>query len=395
MKTIFQKKQCRLFILASVLFVQFAGAQTPVQLKLISDTLPKVEGISGKAYLLLEPSTRTILAGNNIHERLVPASLTKVMTAYVVFNAIKSGKISLETTTTVSKLARGQGGSRTYLELGDVVSVDTLLSGMLAHSGNDSAVALAELVGGSVPQFVQLMNETSKALGMNDTLWHNPNGLPQDEHFTSAYDFGILASSIINEYPQYYHYFGIKWFKYNGVNQKNRDRLLFNESINVDGMKTGWTVKAGYCVINSMEKDGMRLVSVVLGAPNPQIRFNDSLALFNYGNDTYEISPYLGDLTQPLKTINVFGANLKSVQLYTQHAPKILVKKDNKPKMSFHITAPDFELGKQLLPANSQYGRIRYYENDQLISDEALYIKQALEPLTWWELTKETFKRAF
>ena len=372
-----------------------AFAKQPIQLKSIAEDLPTVGGISGKAYLLLEPSTQTILAGKNIHERLVPASLTKVMTAYVVFNAIKTKKITLETTTIVSKLARAQGGSRTYLELGDEVSVDTLLKGMLAHSGNDASVALAELISGSVGQFVALMNETSRNLGMRDTFWQNPNGLPQDNHFTSAYDFAILATSTLNEYPQYYPYFGIKWFKYNGVNQKNRDRLLFNDSINVDGMKTGWTVKAGYCVINSMKKNGMRLVSIVLGAPNPQIRFDDSLALFDHGNNNYELLSYLPDLERPLKAINIFGSKLKFTQLYAQNPPKILVKKNLKPKMSFHITAPDLELGQQILPANTQYGRIRYYEDDHLIADEALHIKQTLEPLSWWELTKETLARIF
>ncbi len=340
--------------------------------------------MSAKAYVLLEPYTGRFLLEHNAHTPLPPASLTKVMTAYVVFDAIKKGEITLETTTTVSALARRQDGSRTYLELNDTVTIDTLLRGLLAHSGNDAAVALAEAVSGSVEAFVVRMNETAQMLNMKNTHWMNPNGLPKDGHVTSAYDLGLLSRAIITEYHEYYEYFGLRFFKYAGINQRNRNRLLFRENTLVDGMKTGWTVKAGYCVINSKEIDGMRLVAVILGAKTPESRFTDSETVFKYGFETFKVIKAF-DKTQlsfqaPVKTSEVDWVTVKP----DQEAPVLLMKKSEAVAVVYQPDVPIIEVHK-ILPKHTQLGVVRIFLNNQLMDTYPLFTTAALKPISKWQ----------
>ncbi len=240
-----------------------------------------------KAYYLADFATGTVLASSNAEEQLPPASLTKLMTAYLVFGALKSGGIRLDDQARVSVKAWHQSGTRMFIEPNSHVAVEDLVRGMLIQSGNDASVALAEHVGGSVDDFVVQMNAAAKKLGMKNTQWRNPNGLPARDHYTTAHDLAILAHAIIAEFPEYYRLYSEREFSYNGITQHNRNQLLWRDP-SVDGMKTGYTSAAGYCLVSSAERNGMRLIAVVLGAQNPRLRNDGAKKLLDYGFANYE-----------------------------------------------------------------------------------------------------------
>lgn len=240
-----------------------------------------------KAYYLVDFATDTVLASSDADEQLQPASLTKLMTAYVVFSALKSGRIRVDDQAPVSVKAWHQGGTRMFIEPNSHVMVEDLVRGMLIQSGNDASVALAEFVGGSVEEFVALMNAAATKLGMVNSQWRNPHGLPARDHYTTAHDLAILARAIIAEFPDYYRLYSEREFSYNGITQQNRNQLLWRDP-SIDGMKTGHTSAAGYCLVSSAEREGMRLIAVVLGAESPRLRNDGAKKLLDYGFANYE-----------------------------------------------------------------------------------------------------------
>jgi D-alanyl-D-alanine carboxypeptidase (penicillin-binding protein 5/6) len=246
--------------------------------------LPKVDF---STYYLVDFATDTVLAQSAADEQLPPASLTKLMTAYVVFGALKSGRIKITDQAPVSVKAWHQGGTRMFIEPNSHVAVEDLVRGMLIQSGNDASVALAEFVAGSVDDFVVQMNAAAKRLGMNHSQWRNPHGLPAKDHYTTAHDLAILARAIISEFPDYYRLYSEREFSYNGITQQNRNQLLWRDP-SVDGMKTGHTSAAGYCLVSSAEREGMRLIAVVLGAQSPRQRNDGAKKLLDYGFANYE-----------------------------------------------------------------------------------------------------------
>jgi D-alanyl-D-alanine carboxypeptidase (penicillin-binding protein 5/6) len=243
--------------------------------------------IGAKSYLLLDGSTGTELASLQPDLRLAPASLTKLMTAYVIFNALSEGQTSLTDEVTVSEKAWRTEGSRMFIEVGSRVSVEDLLLGMIVQSGNDASVALAEHIAGTEDVFAQLMNQHAVRLGLTSTKFQNATGLPHEEHYSTARDLGTLAKSIINEFPDYYQWYSVREYEYNDIKQPNRNRLLWRDE-SVDGMKTGRTDDAGFCLISSASRDGMRVISVVLGTASDSARMNGSQALINYGFRFFE-----------------------------------------------------------------------------------------------------------
>ena len=245
---------------------------------------PKVDFTT---YYLVDFATDTVLASNDADEQLPPASLTKLMTAYVVFSALKSGRIKIDDQAPVSVKAWHQSGTRMFIEPNSHVTVNDLVHGMLIQSGNDASVALAEFVGGSFDEFVVQMNVAAKRLGMNNSQWRNPHGLPAHDHYTTAHDLAILAKAIISEFPDYYRLYSEREFSYNGITQQNRNQLLWRDP-SVDGMKTGHTSAAGYCLVSSAEREGMRLIAVVLGAQSPRQRNDGAKKLLDYGFANYE-----------------------------------------------------------------------------------------------------------
>ena len=267
--------------------------------------MPPPPKVAFNNYYVVDAVTGTVLAQSDADEAVPPASLTKLMTGYVVFEALRAGRIRLGDEVTVSEKAWKTGGTRMFIDLHSQVKVEDLVRGMLIQSGNDASVALAEHVAGSVPAFLVLMNERATTLGMKSSTFKNTTGLPAKGHLSSAHDLAILARAIISEFPEYYRLYAEREFSYNGITQQNRNALLRRDS-SVDGMKTGHTASAGYCIVSSAEREGMRLVTVVLGAETVKARNDGALALLNYGFTNYETRK-LFSAGQPLTSAALRG----------------------------------------------------------------------------------------
>lgn len=249
--------------------------------------VPAAPVIGAKSYLLIDSNSGNELASLKPDERLAPASLTKLMTAYAVFVSLRENQIKLADQVTVSEKAWRTPGSRMFIEVGKQVSVEDLLLGMIVQSGNDASVALAEHVAGTESVFAQMMNQYAAALGMRSSQFQNATGLPDENHYSTARDLATLARAIVTEFPEYYRWYSVREFEYNGIAQNNRNSLLWRDP-SVDGMKTGRTDEAGYCLVSSAERDGMRVIAVVLGTASAKARVDGSQALLNYGFRFFE-----------------------------------------------------------------------------------------------------------
>ncbi|MDH5300786.1 MAG: D-alanyl-D-alanine carboxypeptidase [Gammaproteobacteria bacterium] len=247
-------------------------------------TSPKLDA---KAYILMDFNSTNIIAELDSKRTVEPASLTKMMAAYIAFHELEAGKIRAEDQVVISKNAWKMQGSRMFLALDSSVTVNELLHGMIIQSGNDATVALAEHIAGSEESFVSLMNHYAKKLGMNSTHYMNATGLPHKEHYSTAYDLALLARSIIAEFPQHYSLYSEKEYTYNGIRQYNRNKLLWQDKY-VDGIKTGHTDSAGYCLASSAKRGDMRLISVVLGTDSENARATESQKLLTYGFRFFE-----------------------------------------------------------------------------------------------------------
>ena len=251
---------------------------------------PGAPDLSARSYVLLDYTTGQTIVERDADRPVPPASITKLMTAYLVFQALDDGDITLDDQVTVSEKAWRMGGSRMFIEVGKQVTVEQLLQGMIVQSGNDAATALAEYIGGNEESFVAQMNAAAERLGMDASHFENPTGWPADGHEMSARDIATLLSRLIHEFPDLYHYFRQKSYTFNGIKQYNREKLLFRNDW-VDGGKTGHTEEAGYCLATSGAREGMRLVSVVLGTDSDEARNNQAEALLNYGFRFFENVP--------------------------------------------------------------------------------------------------------
>lgn len=248
---------------------------------------PSPPTVNSKAYILIDASTGKIIAEKNSEEKLPPASLTKMMTLYVVSNALHNEQIHLNDNVRISHEAWKIGGSRMFVKEGQEVSIEDLLKGIIVDSGNDACVAVAEHLGGSETGFSEIMNQQAHDLGMKNSHFTDSTGLPDENLYTTAKDLAILGRALVNDFPQYYEWYKQKWFTYNDIRQPNRNRLLWRNS-QVDGIKTGHTNDAGFCLVSSAKRDNMRLISVVLGSPSESIRADDSERLLNYGFRFFE-----------------------------------------------------------------------------------------------------------
>jgi D-alanyl-D-alanine carboxypeptidase (penicillin-binding protein 5/6) len=242
------------------------------------------------AYLLIDFNSGTTIAAQNSQAKLKPASLTKIMTAYIVFDAIKEGHLTLDKTVPVSKKAWQAEGSRMFIEPLKSVTVDELLHGLIIQSGNDAAVALAEAVAGTEEQFALMMNVQAKRIGMRNSHYINATGLPDENHYTTANDLAMITDALIRDFPNDYNrLYKQKEYTYNKITQLNRNRLLWLDG-NVDGVKTGHTEAAGYCLVSSAKRGKIRLISIILGAKSESMRASESQRLLNYGFQFYESS---------------------------------------------------------------------------------------------------------
>ncbi len=245
--------------------------------------VPPAPQINAKGYVLMDARSGAILASKNMNHKMQPASLTKIMTLYIVANELKQGRIKLSDKVRISKEAWHTGGSRLFLKVGSRVPLKTLIEGVVVASGNDACVAISQYIAGSQDSFAHMMNMIAKRLGMKNTHYVDPTGLPRPEHYSTPYDMAVLTRDLINTFPKFYkNWFHLKWITFNNIRQPNRNRLLWRDPY-VDGVKTGHTKEAGYCLVSSAKREGMRLIAVVMGAPTDNSRDTYSQALYNWG----------------------------------------------------------------------------------------------------------------
>jgi D-alanyl-D-alanine carboxypeptidase (penicillin-binding protein 5/6) len=249
--------------------------------------IPAPPIIGAKSYFVVDANTGYELASLAPDKRLAPASLTKLITAYVVFKSLAEHRVALDDQVKISEKAWRTSGSRMFILVGTQVTLQDLLLGMIIQSGNDASVALAEHVAVTESLFVEMMNQYAATLGMHSSHFENATGLPDEQHYSTARDLATIARAIINEFPEYYKWYSIKKFEYNNISQNNRNSLLWRDST-VDGIKTGHTDDAGYCLIASAKRDGMRIVSIVLGTASTKTRTDGSQSLINYGFRFFE-----------------------------------------------------------------------------------------------------------
>ena len=275
--------------------------------------VPRPPSVGAKGYLVEDFHSGQTIAEKNADQRLEPASITKLMSAYVIFNEIRNGTLALEDKVRISKKAWRTEGSRMFVEVNTQVSVADLIKGVIIQSGNDATVALAEQVAGTEEGFASLMNHYAQKLGMNNSHFVNSTGLPDKDHYTTARDIARVARALIAEFPEYYQWYSQRSFTYNGITQYNRNKLLWRDE-SVDGLKTGHTDSAGYCLVTSAERHGMRLISVVLGTKSEEARADASQALLNYGFRFFETHK-LYDAGSKLASTRVWKGAAENVDL--------------------------------------------------------------------------------
>lgn len=310
---------------------------------LVMAQVPQPPEIAARNYLLVDVTAGQVLASKDVDAQIEPASLTKLMTAYVVFDALRAKKVTLEQTLPVSVKAWKMPGSRMFIDPKMQVKVDDLLSGMIIQSGNDASMALAEGVGGSEENFVRLMNEQAKALGMTNTHFDNPEGLPVATHLTTARDMALLAQRLMKDFPEYMHYYATKNYRYPGTpqsNSYNRNSLLFRDPT-VDGMKTGHTNAAGYCLVATSKRDfpnvgQRRLLSVVLGTSSEAARANESQKLLNWGYTAFD-AVKLFDAGAPAATPAIWKGAQNTLKIGRPEAIVITVPSGSAGKVTTQI----------------------------------------------------------
>ena len=300
--------------------------------------------VSARAYVLMDANSGKILTQKNMDQKQPPASLTKMMTLYVVSRALQNGTIKLDDQVPVSEKAWKMSGSKMFIKVGTTVSVQDLIQGIIVDSGNDACVALAEYIGGSEQGFADMMNAETKALGMQNTHFLNSTGLPEGEnfqtnHYSTAHDLAILGYAIIRDFPEYYPWYKQKWFTYNKIKQPNRNRLLWRYA-NADGLKTGHTDEAGFCLVSSAQNDNMRLVAVVLGAPTDESRATDSIHLLDYGFRFFT-THIIYKANTPIANVRVWKGQDKTTPVVFSHDFDITIPRGQSLKTQATLSLPN------------------------------------------------------
>ncbi len=295
------------------LFFSLLIASTAASAEDAEITTPPAPTIAASAYMLMDYDSGKVLAENNADAKLAPASLTKIMSVYVVFREISNGHLHLGDLVTISQKAWKTPGSRMFIEVGNQIKVEDLLLGVIIQSGNDASVALAEHIAGDETTFADMMNQHAERLGMKNSHFQDSNGLPIENHYTTARDLAILTRALIKEFPDYYRWFSQKEFTFNNIVQHNRNQLLSRDET-VDGVKTGFTDAAGYCLVASALRNNMRLISVVMAASSPNARANENQNLLNYGFRFFEAHKLYSGKTS-LSEARVWKGNSKNLPL--------------------------------------------------------------------------------
>lgn len=337
--------------------------------------IPSPPQLAASSWILMDADSGRVLAEHNSRERLPPASLTKLMTAYLVERELNQGNISPDGLVPVSEKAWRTGGSKMFIEVGEQVPVSELLHGIVIVSGNDASVAMAEYLAGGERPFADLMNQHATRLGMHDTNFVNPTGLPDENHYSSAHDLALLSQHIINDYPEHYRMYRQKEFTYGGIEQPNRNRLLWRDA-SVDGLKTGWTEEAGYCLVASAERDEMRLISVVMGTASDEARAQESQKLLSYGFRYYE-TLNLYDAGAVLNTPRVWGGDKNELRVGVDSSVVMTVPRARDEELTAKLdiqadlTAP--------IAAGERVGTMEVRQGEEVVGERPLVALESIE----------------
>jgi serine-type D-Ala-D-Ala carboxypeptidase (penicillin-binding protein 5/6) len=336
---------------------------------------PSAPTIAASSYMLQDYNTSKVLAENNADVKLAPASLTKILTVYVVFKEIKNGHLKLEDQVTISQNAWKTSGSKMFVKVNDKVKVEDLLKGVIIQSGNDASVALAEHVAGNEATFAELMNQHAARLGMVNSHFENSDGLPSDGHYTTARDLAIITTALIKEFPEYYPWFSQKDFTYNKITQQNRNMLLSRDK-SVDGVKTGHTDEAGYCLVASALRDGMRLISVVMGTESMNARANENQTLLNYGFRFFE-SHRLYEGKKPINEARIWKGDSENIQLGLAEDLYVTI-----PRRRYNDLKATINVDKQILApvkAGDKLGSVTVALKNEVMANKDLVALKAVE----------------
>ena len=360
-----------LFILQAI----FNGAQAQPQ-------------IEAKAWLLFDALTSTVVLAHNEKEPLPPASITKLMTNYVVFSRLKTGDLSMGDKVPISTSAWRAEGSRMFAEVGSRLELGELLRSSIVQSGNDAAIALAEFTGGSEESFAGLMNQAARDIGLEHSNFINSSGLPAEGHAMSSIDIARLSKVIIDEFPEFYTWYAEKEFTHNNIRQFNRNRLLWEDST-VDGLKTGYTEAAGYCLVASAARDDQRWIAVVMGSKSEKQRSKDVLSLLNYGFNTFEVVEVVASQVE-LANIDVFGGVSDSLALEVESGGTVLIEKGQSQKVTSNIVhAPYIQAP---IKAGQVLGSVQILRQDKVLQELPLVAAHVVERGSWWKRLVDSLK---
>lgn len=338
--------------------------------------MPSPPSLAATTYVLMDAKTGNILVEKNPHEPNPPASLTKMMTSYIADYEISKGNMSKSDLALVSEKAWRTPGSRMFIREGTQVKVGDLLKGIIIQSGNDASVAMAEHIAGSEGAFADLMNQHARLLGMNNSQFKNATGLPAEGHYTTAYDLALLAQAIINDYPEHYGIHAEKYFTYNNIRQPNRNKLLWRDK-SVDGLKTGHTEEAGYCLVASAKRDDMRLISVVMGTNSEEARAQESQKLLAYGFRFYEtVDLYAAN--EELNTVKVWSGVQDELPLGTAEPLAVTIPRGQAQGLEVIL-----DLDKTIkapVTEGARYGTVKIMLGDETVEETPLVALQSVEP---------------
>ena len=348
--------------------------------------VPAPPTVAASGHLLIDYDSGAVLTEKNADKRLEPASLTKIMTAYVVMRELAGGNVKLNDEVLVSNKAWRTPGSRMFIEVGKRVSVEELLKGMIIQSGNDASVALAEHIAGSEETFANLMNEHATRLGMRDTHFVNSTGLPDENHYTTAEDVALVTMATIREFPEYYAWYAEKDFTFNDIRQHNRNRLLWRDE-SVDGVKTGHTEAAGYCLVAAAKRDDMRLISVVMGTESEDARAKESQSLLNYGFRFFETHRLYGP-GEPLASPRIWKGSVETVGAGLSKPLYVTI-----PRRQYQNLQASLSIKPQIMAPVQKgeiLGKVLITLDGETVVEEPLQALNAVDEGGIWEVVKDS-----
>ncbi|TVP50823.1 MAG: D-alanyl-D-alanine carboxypeptidase [Halomonas sp.] len=337
--------------------------------------IPAAPQLAASSWILMDAHSGRVLAEHNADERLPPASLTKLMTAYLVERELDRGTINLSDMINISENAWRTGGSKMFIEVGDQVSVDDLLHGIIIVSGNDASVAIAEHLAGGEAPFADLMNQHATRLGMHNTNFQNATGLPGDNHYSTARDMALLSQYIINDYPEHYAIYSQRTFSFAGIDQPNRNRLLWRDPT-VDGLKTGWTTEAGYGLVASAKRDDMRLVSVVMGTSSEEARAQETQKLLSYGFRFYETTK-LYERGAVLATPRVWGGDINQLRVGVDEEVFMTLPRNRNEELRARLNI-DSDL-QAPIAVGDEIGTLEVHLGDEVVGERRLVALESVE----------------